>query len=518
MKLEKIDGIMLKYAFMGRRYMLDMINRGIRSEYFAEGADQVFRLLYEIFTDPTVASVISQEAFLEHCQRLKMVETAGFADALFKRMSSLPNNETDFPFYMKEFRDRYNLVVARRYIDSISEALSAGAKADELNDMYHKAWNDIASLNRVEVFDEGSLGADMSNMRAEYEAVRKDPHGYRGVTVGLPSLDNLTNGFQPSELIIVAGMEGTGKSLVMMNMGINAWLGTNRVGREILPTGKNVLYFTLEMPRSNRGKFGTAGYLNRRILSSVAELPFSSLRKSSLNPTEERKLMDTIDFISEYDKHNKFYVVDIPRGATVEDIEIKFQELREKFPVHLVIVDYMGIMAGSSTGKGEDADWQAQGQIAAGLHEFARSASVPVITGVQVNRPQGKNNSLKDQNYNTTRIARSAQISQNANIVMQIGCRDQEENYVDMPMYLTKMRDGNKGLLTFTKGFDRMRIYDGAPSTPAELDKFEDALPAPEPLSTVADDLGQYEISSSAKLDFGNGDEEGGFDYSDADF
>ena len=137
----------------------------------------------------------------------------------------------------------------------------------------------------------------------------------------------------------------------------------------------------------------------------------------------------------------------------------------------------MGIMAGSTTGKGDDADWQAQGQIAAGLHEFARSFSVPVITGVQVNRPQGKNNSLKDQNYNTTRIARSAQISQNANIVMQIGCRDQEENYMDMPMYLTKMRDGNKGLLTFTKGFDRMRVYDGAPSTPAELDKFEDALP-----------------------------------------
>jgi replicative DNA helicase len=516
MKVEKIDGIMLKYAFSGRRYMLDMINRGIRSEYFAPGADAVFRILFEIFTDPTVNSVISQEAFTEHCNRLRLTETAAFAESMFKKMTSLNTSDTDFPFYMKEFRDRHNLVVARKYIDSISEALGSGAKADDLNEMYHKAWNEIAALNRVEVFDEGSLGNDMTNMRAEYEAVRKDPHGYRGVTVGLPSLDNLTNGFQPSELIIVAGMEGTGKSLVMMNMGINAWLGTNRIGREILPTGKNVLYFTLEMPRSNRGKFGTAGYLNRRILSSVAEVPFSSLRKSQLNPTEEKKLMDAIDFIAEYDKHNKFYVVDIPRGATVEDIEIKFQELREKFPVHLVIIDYMGIMAGSTTGKGDDADWQAQGQIASGLHEFARSFSVPVITGVQVNRPQGKNNSLKDQNYNTTRIARSAQISQNANIVMQIGCRDQEENYMDMPMYLTKMRDGNKGLLTFTKGFDKMRIYDGAPSTPAELDRFEDALPAPSPISATPQDLGEYEISSSPKLDFGDGD--GEFNYSEADF
>ena len=85
-------------------------------------------------------------------------------------------------------------------------------------------------------------------------------------------------------------------------------------------------------------------------------------------------------------------------------------------------------------------------------------------------------------------------------------------------MYLTKMRDGNKGLLTFTKGFDRMRIYDGVPAAPAELDRFEDALPSPAAIPTVADDLGQYEISSSGKLDFGTSDEEGGLDYSEADF
>ena len=131
MKVEKIDGIMLKYAFTGRRYMIDMVNRGIRSEYFAPGADQVFRLLFEIFTDPTVNSVISQEAFMGHCHRLKMVETAAFADALFKKMSSLPSSETDFTFYMKEFRDRHNLIVAKRHVDSISEALASVSQGME---------------------------------------------------------------------------------------------------------------------------------------------------------------------------------------------------------------------------------------------------------------------------------------------------------------------------------------------------------------------------------------------------
>lgn len=189
-------------------------------------------------------------------------------------------------------------------------------------------------------------------------------------------------------------------------------------------------------------------------------------------------------------------------------------------PIDLVIVDYMGIMAGSSSGKGEEADWQAQGQIAAGLHEFARLYSVPVITGAQVNRPQGKNHSLTGQSYNTTRIARSAQITQNANIVMQIGCRDNEKDYSDMPIYITKMRDGTQADLTWTKGFDRMRIYDGAPDTGSDLNQFEDA-PSPPRKPVQPEILEDDEVgpSTTTKLDFGqNDDDDVDMDYSNADF
>lgn len=513
--IEKIDGVILKYAFSGRRYMLDLVNRGIRSEYFAPGADKIFRILFELFTDSSIASVVSQEVFIAHCNKIVQHETATLAASLFERMRGLECREQDYTYHLKVFRDRHNMRVARENLDRLQKGFESGLDTGDINELFHQSWNKIASLNRIEVFDEGTIGVDIANMKAEYEAVEKDTHGYRGVTVGLPSLDGITNGFQPSELIIVAGMEGTGKSLLMMNMGVNAWLGTNGLGKQYLPTGKNILYFTLEMPRSNRGRFGTAGYLNRRILSCVTELPFSLLRKAALSPTDRKRLMDTMDWIAEYERNHHFYVVDIPRGATVEDIEIKYQEVREKYPVDLVIVDYMGIMASKVVGRGEDSDWQAQGHIAAGLHEFARSYGVPVVTGAQLNRPQGKNHSLKDQNYNNTRVSRSAMITQNANVVMQIGCRDQEENYLDMPLYLTKMRDGTKGVITLNKAFDRMRVYDGPPEKSSELSQFED-LGAEKTEHEPPVSLDDLELSTSGRLDFGDGDD--GTDYSEADF
>jgi replicative DNA helicase len=520
MKLEKIDGIILKFAFLDRKYMLSLVNRGIRADYFGDGADSVFKVLHQLFVDPTVSNIVSQSGFVQYCRSVSKDDTADFAEGLFGRINSLQVEEIDFGLYLKQFRDRFSHTTATKHAAILSAAVTVGVDNADLTELYEHAWKDISTLNRIEVFDEGTIADDMANMKAEYKSVAQNPGGFRGVTVGIPSLDILTNGFQPSELVVVAGMEGTGKSVVMMNMGINAWLGTNKIGRPILPTGKNVLYFTLEMPRSNRGKFGTGGYLNRRIMAAVAEVPFSAMRKGTLSDADELKLMNAFDFVTEYKKQNNFVVVDIPRGATVEDIELKFQEWREQFPIDLVIVDYMGIMAGSSTGKGDDADWQAQGQIAAGLHEFARLYSVPVVTGAQVNRPQGKNHSLKDQSYNTTRIARSAQITQNANIVMQIGCRDQEEDYPDMPIYITKMRDGNKGTLTWTKGFHCMRVYDGVPIAD-DLSQFEDAAGPQVPLVPIPviyeDD--ECTPSTGARLDFGQSDDDDvEMDYSNADF
>src|SRR5690606_10113783 len=155
-----------------------------------------------------------------------------------------------------------------------------------------KATSDIALLHRVEIFDEGTVSEDVENIRLEYDAVEKNPLGYRGVLSGLASLDNITNGFNPGELIVWAGMEGSGKSLLMMNMCINAWMGMNSPSSsdDMDDSGNNILYFSLEMPRSNKGRIGTGAYFNKRVVSAVGQLDFKDLRRGKLDLEDKIKL------------------------------------------------------------------------------------------------------------------------------------------------------------------------------------------------------------------------------------
>ena len=77
-------------------------------------------------------------------------------------------------------------------------------------------------------------------------------------------------------------------------------------------------------------------------------------------------------------------IVDMPKGATTREIELKYLEICEtSFKPDLVIIDYLGIMSSNDTAS---SDWMDLGVISAELHEFSRVYEVATITGSQVNR------------------------------------------------------------------------------------------------------------------------------------
>lgn len=167
----------------------------------------------------------------------------------------------------------------------------------------------------------------------------------------------------------------------------------------------------------------------------------------------------------------------MPRGVTVREIELKYLEMKETYGINfdIVVVDYIGIMKSSKTldNTKQDADWLELGHIAEELHEFARVYNIPVVTATQVNRPKDPS---KPQ-YSTDRVARSDMIPQNANIILQIGCRgDDEYTRMDMPVYITKMRDGEKGSFTLVKDFSKMRVVDYVDTTFAVGTEGEDDI------------------------------------------
>lgn len=121
MKVEKIDGIIIKFAFLKRSYMLDMVNRGIRADFFPEPVSSLFKSLYDLFIDPSVATVPTIDGFVRYLRSVGKNETATYAETFLKKVDSLVVDERDFPVYLKEFKNRYSKFIASTHFDKIKE-------------------------------------------------------------------------------------------------------------------------------------------------------------------------------------------------------------------------------------------------------------------------------------------------------------------------------------------------------------------------------------------------------------
>jgi replicative DNA helicase len=472
-----LDLTMLHYALKNKKYLLEL-TKSVQPTYFAGPFAEFYAIQQAAVLNPNIKEPLGLPALMDYCDRQNLAPKKDVFKKIYQDAQSLtiqgsPPVDSDFSYFIGVFKERYNSVVVKDAIRRMSGLLTAGIPVAETNKLMEATLTEIHSITRQEVLDEGSVGQDVVNIFREYEAIAANPNQFRGVLSGFPSLDAITNGFNPGELILLGGFAGTGKSLLCMNMAINAWLGSNTIETDLdnfATDGKNVLYFTLEMPRSNRGEISSAANLNKRIISCVGRVPNTEMRKGALDEAARERFKNTCRFIKRYDQQKKLYVVDMPRGVRMEDLESKYLELRDQFRPDLVIVDYLGLMETAE----DDADHESQGKIAAKAHEFARVYEVPVISPVQLNRPGVANHSLSKQNYNTTRISRSDRVGHNANIIMMIECRDNERSYPDMPIHFAKLRDGDGQSIILMKDFNNLRVYDSLTADPAPIEQFVD--------------------------------------------
>lgn len=309
-----------------------------------------------------------------------------------------------------------------------------------------KLSNKLSRLDKNEVYDEGSVSETADDAFKEYIKKKENPELARGIHLGITYFDDSTNGLHESELMLIGGESGAGKSLLSMNMAINAWKGSNNINNtQFVADGANVVYFTIEMPFSP---------FRQRFDACLAGVNLNNLKNGKMTEAEEESFQKSIEFQKKYPK--KFYIVDIPRGCSVKNIEAKYLELIDDFIPQLIVVDYVGIMKADSD---SDSDWVNLGKIAEDLHEFCRTYKIPCISPVQLNRPSKNGPQKADQN----RIGRSLMLVQNTNIMLNINTREDEDLKSDLEIIIAKMRDGGKGSFHLYKQFDKMRVLNVLP-------------------------------------------------------
>jgi replicative DNA helicase len=230
--------------------------------------------------------------------------------------------------------------------------------------------------------------------------------GLSGVTTGLDSVNAKTGGLHHSDLIILAGRPGMGKSSLATNIGFNAAQRWVRDEEDGIPpnksTGARVALFSLEM---------SADQLATRILAEQSGIPSENLRMGKIGQQDFRNLARAAGELEAL----PFYIDDTP-GLTIAALRTRARRLKRRHQIGLVIIDYLQLLQGSARGSGDNRV-QEISEISRGLKTLAKELDVPVIALSQLSRAVEQR---EDKRPQLSDLRESGSIEQDADIVMFI--------------------------------------------------------------------------------------------------
>jgi replicative DNA helicase len=261
-----------------------------------------------------------------------------------------------------------------------------------------------------------------------------------GTPSGFKDLDDMTGGFQPGNLVVIAARPSMGKSALVANMAENAVLA-----------GHAVALFSLEMSESE---------LAQRFVASQARIRGEDLRRGRVPEARWPKILEACQRLSDAPLY-----VDDSSDTGVLEVRAKARRLHHQIEggLGLIIIDYLQLMR--HEGRVESRVEQV-GQISRGLKGLARELKVPVIALSQLSRAVEQRGG--DKKPILSDLRESGQIEQDSDLVMFIY---REEYYLkeesDRPgeadIIIAKHRNGPVGdvVLTFQKEYPKFMNYAG---------------------------------------------------------
>ena len=290
-------------------------------------------------------------------------------------------------YYIDTVLEKFTL---RRMIEAATSIISSAnmpdVKVGEVVESAEKSILNISKLRRTSEFR--SVKEVLDKAQTDLEVLAKNKGQVTGLTTGLIDLDNLTNGFNPTQLIIVAARPAVGKTAFALNIACAAAKSTK----------KNIAIFSLEMP---------AEQLIMRMISSLGQIDNKKLQTGRLENEDWRRVNEAISQLSD----TNIYFHDAG-GVTASEIKAKCRRLTTQGEgLGLVIIDYLQLVDSS---KYQGSRQQEVSEISRSLKTMALELEVPVIALSQLSRSVEKR---EDRRPVLSDLRESGSIEQDADIV-----------------------------------------------------------------------------------------------------
>ena len=386
-----------------------------KEDFYYKKNSEIFSALEALYNKGDAIDLTTLTDMLEKQGTLEKVGGVNYIVELMQKATTFNVKE-----YSKIIKD---LSITRSLIQASNEIIDEAFNHHEnINELLTEAESKIYNLSHTES-DRKNLKTISSVMLKSLFNIHKatvNRGKLTGITSGFVDLDKITNGFQKSDLIIIAARPSMGKTAFALNIATNA----------ALYHSKKVLIFSLEM---------SAEQLGQRMILSEALVDGDDVRTGNLSSNK----WDAIEKTSNRIANSPLCISDSPT-LTVPDISSVCRKKKLEDGIDLIIIDYMQLM--KSTTRTENRQNEIS-EISRSLKQLAREMECPVICLSQLARgPESRT----DKRPLLSDLRDSGSIEQDADIVMFLfreAYYDKDKNPYIAELNVAKHRNGPTGVI-----------------------------------------------------------------------
>ena len=295
--------------------------------------------------------------------------------------------------------------ILRRLVDAGTKIAQMGyAGEGEVDDTVDRAQAEIYAITeRRTSEDYAPLRDIMEGTLDEIEAISAHDGSMRGVPTGFVELDELTNGLQAGQMVIVAGRPGMGKSTLGLDFCRAASIHNNMTS----------VIFSLEMGRNE---------ITMRLLSAEARVPLNHIRNGPMSDDDWTKLARKMAEMSDA----PLFIDDSP-NMTMMEIRAKARRLKQRHDLKLIVIDYIQLM---TSGKKVESRQVEVSEFSRQIKLLAKELEVPIVALAQLNRGSEQRSDKKPM---VSDLRESGSLEQDADIVMLVHREDVYEKESTRP-------------------------------------------------------------------------------------
>ncbi|EID74397.1 replicative DNA helicase [Imtechella halotolerans] len=324
--------------------------------FYKDAHKFIFESIIELFQKSEPIDLLTVSAQLRKNQKLELVGGDFYLIQLTQKVSTSAHIEYHARIIQQKFIQRSLIKISSEIIE---EAYDESTDVFDLLDNAESKLYEVTQGN-LKRSSETAQSLVMKAKQKIQEIANKE--GLSGIPTGFTKLDQLTSGWQPSDLIIVAARPGMGKTALTLSMARNISVDQNTP----------VAFFSLEM---------SSVQLITRLISSETGLSSEKLRTGKLEKHEWEQLNVKVKNLEKA----PLYIDDTP-SLSIFDLRAKARRLASQYGIRLIIIDYLQLMTAGGSSKGTGNREQEISTISRNLKALAKELDVPVIALSQLSR------------------------------------------------------------------------------------------------------------------------------------